>query len=96
MEKEQLILVSRFCSLHQLELSFMDDIRQYELLPLILIEEEWYMEPAQLPAMERIVRMRQELGINMEGIEAIVYMLEKMEAMNHRIASLQNRLKQYE
>ncbi|RQO31359.1 MerR family transcriptional regulator [Taibaiella sp. KBW10] len=96
MQKEQLILVRHFCHVHHLEVSFISDLQQYELFPLIVIEEELYIEPEQLPLIERIVRLRTDLGINPEGIEAISHLLSRMEEMNHQIASLQHRLKQYE
>jgi hypothetical protein len=49
-----------------------------------------------LGRLERIVRLHFELDINLEGIETITHLLERMEAMQENIARLKNRLKAYE
>ena len=49
-----------------------------------------------MPRMEKIIRLHYDLEINMEGIEVIKNMLDKMEALQDEVRKLQNRLNIYE
>jgi hypothetical protein len=49
-----------------------------------------------LGRLEKIVRLHFELDINLEGIETIAHLLERMEGMQEKIVQLTNRLKAYE
>jgi hypothetical protein len=96
MEKEELISVMEFCSNHNLEISFVHALRQYGLVETITIEKISYLPAAQLPTAEKMIRLHADLGINMEGIDAIRHLLERMENMHHEIVILRDRLKLYE
>ena len=56
---------------------------------------EHYLLVAQLPEVERYSRMYYDLSINIEGIDAIHHLLERMEGMRREINSLHNRLSLY-
>ena len=43
-----------------------------------------------------MIRMHYELDINLEGIDAISNLLERVEEMQHEMTRLQNRLRFYE
>ena len=45
---------------------------------------------------ERLVRMHYDLDINLEGIEAIIYLLNRVKTMQNEIIELKNRLYNYE
>ena len=53
---------------------------------------EHYLLVSELPDVERYSRMYYDLSINMEGIDAIHHMLERMEGMRREIASLRKQL----
>lgn len=96
MQQDNLIMVSRYCSLHDLDQGFITELCRYELLKIITIEQEDYLDMDHIPELERMTRLYHDLGINPEGIEAIVHLLGKMEQMNRQLLKLQQRLKQYE
>ena len=50
---------------------------------------------SQLPEVERYSRMYYDLSINMEGIDAIHHLLERMESMRKEINTLQSQLLVY-
>ena len=56
---------------------------------------EHYLLVSQLPEVERYSRMYYDLSINMEGIDAIHHLLERMESMRKEINSLQSQLLVY-
>jgi chaperone modulatory protein CbpM len=96
MSKEDMIPAKEFCSSHDLEVSFIYTLQQYGLLEITTIEETIYLSASELPHAERIVRLHNELGINIEGIDAIKHLLKKVEDMQGEIVMLKNRLSLYE
>jgi chaperone modulatory protein CbpM len=96
MRSDDLIAVKEFCSSHNLEISFIHTLQQYELIRITTIEETTYMPVSQLQQAEKIARMHYELGINIEGIDAIKHLLQRMEDMQEEITALKNKLSLYE
>ena len=96
MQKEDLIPANEFCTSHHLEFSFIHTLHQYGLVEITTIEQTVYLPISQLPQAERIARLHNELGINMEGIDAIKHLLQRVEEMQHEIARLKDKLSLYE
>jgi hypothetical protein len=96
MKTSELIPVYHFCVTHKIELSFIDSLQQYGLVEITTVENQTYFKEAQLDEVEKFVRLYYDLDINLEGIEAIVHLLEKLRAIQSRNKDLQNRLGLYE
>ncbi len=96
MESNELIPVHHFCITHSVELSFVESLQQYGLVEITHIHEERYFKESQLEELEKFVRLHYDLDINIEGIEAITHLLEKIQEMQARNIQLQNRLGLYE
>jgi len=96
MQKEDLIPAREFCESHHLEFSFIYSLEQYGLVEITTIEQTVYLPVSQLPQAERIARLHNELGINIEGIDAIKHLLQRVEEMQHEIARLKDKLSLYE
>ena len=96
MQNDELIAVKEFCSSHNLEISFIHTLQQYELIEITTIEEKTYMPASQLHQAEKIARLHHELGINIEGIDAIKHLLQRVEDMQEEIIALKNKLSLYE
>ncbi len=94
--EKDLVPAKEFCSSHNLEVSFIYTLQQYGLVEITTIEEMTYLPLSQLPQVERIARLHSELGINIEGIDAIKHLLQRVEEMQHEIVSLKNKLSMYE
>ena len=96
MQTDDLVAVNQFCSSHNLEISFIQTMQQHDLIEITTIEETTYLPVSELPHAERIVRLHQELGINIEGIDAIKHLLQRVEIMQEEIIALRNKLSLYE
>ncbi len=96
MRNEDIVPASEFCIHHNIELSFIHALREYDLIETVLKEERIYLPISELPRLEKIVRLHFELDINLEGIETITHLLERMDAMQEQINQLTNRLKEFE
>ena|SRR6188508_3035572 len=93
MQNEDMVLVTEFCIHHNIELSFIHSLREYDMIETVQKEEKIYLPISELPRLEKIIRLHFELDINLEGIETITHLLKRIELMQERITQLTNRLK---
>ncbi|WP_264551638.1 chaperone modulator CbpM [Flavobacterium sp. N2038] len=96
MSSKNLILIKQFCLYHEIENTFITELNNYGLIEIISQEEEQYFHPKQLPAVEKMIRLHYDLKINMEGIDAIAHLLNKIEALQQDLTSTQNKLRLFE
>jgi len=96
MQAEKLTAVDIFCANHNIEISFISSLQQTGLIEVTTIKETGFIDSNQLRQLEKIVRLYYELDINLEGIETINFLLQRMNNMQDEIIALRNRLRLYE
>lgn len=96
MKRENFIAALEFCESFNIELAFLENLREYGLIELENIDEIIYIPENQLGDLERMVRLYYDLEINLEGIGTIINMLHRSEELQHEIEILRNRLRFYE
>lgn len=96
MPTTHLIAANEFCIYHNIELSFIYSLQQSGLIEVIELEEKVFVDESELPQLEKMVRLYQEFDINLEGIETITYLLQRMQDMQRQISVLQGKLILYE
>lgn len=92
MTTEDLITADDFCRFHHIEYSFIGSLEDAGLIQLVIFNEEKFIEKKQLQHLERIVRLSQDLEIDVAGIEVIIHLLSRMEQMQQEINDLKNRI----
>ncbi|MGF2410844.1 chaperone modulator CbpM [Ferruginibacter sp.] len=93
---EEMIPADTFCIHHNIELAFIYSLKDSGLIEITHIEEKVFVPVSQLPHLEKLVRLYQEMDINLEGIETITYLLQRMNDMQQKIVQLSNQLSRYE
>ena len=96
MPTTHLIAANEFCIYHNIEPSFIYSLQQSGLIEITVVEEKPFVDESELPQLERLVRLYREMDINLEGIETITYLLQRMNEMQRQIVQLTNRLNRYE
>jgi chaperone modulatory protein CbpM len=96
MHMENLIPANVFCANHNIEISFISSLQETGLINITYIEEAGYIPESQLQQLEKIVRLYYELDINLEGIETITHLLQRVNLLQEEITVLKNRLRLYE
>jgi hypothetical protein len=96
MQTEEMIPASECCIHYHIEPSFIDSLRDAGLIEILIVEEKIFVPTSQLSQLEKLVRLYYELDINLEGIETITYLLQRMNEMQKKIIQLSNRLSMYE
>jgi hypothetical protein len=96
MQTEYLIKVDEFCARHNIEVSFISSLQQNGLIEISSIKETEFIDSEQCQLLEKYIRFYYELDINLEGIETITHLLQRIISLQDEITMLKNRLRLYE
>ncbi|MFT4153403.1 chaperone modulator CbpM [Parafilimonas sp.] len=96
MENKNLVPAMMCCEHYKIELSFIHSLEQYGFIRTVKVDADEFIEADELKTLEKFIRMHYDLDINMQGIEAINFLLERVQDMKHEIAYLRSRLNVYE
>jgi chaperone modulatory protein CbpM len=91
-----LIAASDFCTWHQVEYTFISSLNEAGLVKITVVDDTTFIPETELQKLERMIRLHNELEINIAGIEAITYLLERIEAVKEEMRHTKNRLRIYE
>ena len=91
-----LVIVSEYCQKCHIDPSFIILLEEGGLIDINITDGERYLFSSQLRDLEQYTRMYYDLSINIEGIEAIHHMLNRMRNLQAEIQSLRNRLHLYD
>src|SRR3989339_1173790 len=96
MQTEKLIAINEFCTSHNIDVSFISSLQHTGLIKITTIEESVFISLSQLQHLEKFIRLYYDLDINIEGIESIAHLLQRVNSMQEEIIALKNRLRLYE
>ena len=96
MQPEEMISIDEVCIHYKIERSFIYLLKESGLMTVSIEEEKLFIPSDQLYNLEKIIRLYYDLGINLEGLETITYLLQRMNEMQQEINRLSNRLSVYE
>ncbi len=96
MEKDGLISADDISLNHNIKLEFIQSLYESGLIEITIIEEKIFVPISQLQNLEKFVFWYHEMQINLEGIETISYLLQKINEMQQLILILNNKLMLYE
>ena len=96
MQTDNLIPASVFCESHNIELSFIRSLQESGLLEISTVQETRFIKTDQLQQLEKMVRLYYDMDINLEGIETITHLLQRISLLQQEIILLRNRLQFYE
>jgi chaperone modulatory protein CbpM len=96
MKTEYLISLIDFCNSHDIEVSFISSLHETGLINITRIENKDFLDAQQLQQLEKYIRFYYELNINLEGIDSIKHLLQRVNTLQNEIITLRNRLRLYE
>ena len=96
METQPFIAAEAYCEHYEIEHSFIVALEQSGLLSTAVVEDKMYLQPEQLPDLEKYTRLHYDLNINLEGIETIAYLLDHIQHLQREVLQLRNKLSVYE
>ncbi len=93
---QQLISTKTICLHYNIEISFIDALIQIGLIKIEIIEQNQFIHQDQIGNLEKIIRLHNDLNVNVEGIDVVFNLLEKERDLQHELNVLKNRLRLYE
>ncbi|MCK0131147.1 chaperone modulator CbpM [Flavobacteriaceae bacterium F08102] len=93
---QRYISITELCKYYELEITFFDELQNAGLLELTVIDQAPYVEEERLGDLEKMIRMHRELNVNLEGIDVVLNLLNKMDEMQQELTNLHTRLRLYE
>nr|WP_299036065.1 chaperone modulator CbpM [uncultured Tenacibaculum sp.] len=96
MSNKELISIQKVIVHHNLDEQFIESIESFQLIEFVVKDTNKYVYVEQLPTLEKIIRLYYDLEVNMQGIDVINNMLDRMDMMRKTIQQLENKLKLYE
>ena len=96
MPDEEIIPIETFCSYYQVERSFIETLESHGLISISYKENQRFIPREEVVELEKYSRMYYELNINVEGIDALNHLLEKIKQLQQETELLKARLRIYE
>lgn len=86
--KEELILLNDFSENSGADLDFLLLLESEGLIEMAVYENRRYIPVSQLSELETFVRLHYDLAVNVEGIDVIRNLLQRMRTMERELAVL--------
>lgn len=88
-----LIRAATFCSSHQIEDTYIYTLRDHGFIEVVEEDNELFLKSEELPKLEKIVQFNRNLDINLEGVEVVLQLLDRIEGLQRETRVLRNRLR---
>ena len=96
MNKENLIPIEKLCVLYSVDIAFFLNLNEIGLIEIISLQQTDYIDETRITDIEKILRIHHELDINIEGIDAVFNLLQKIDELQIEVVALTNRLRLFE
>jgi MerR HTH family regulatory protein len=93
---EKLIPVIDFARLYHTEPAFILALHEYELIEVITIEQKVFIHADQIARVEKLIRLHDELNLNLEGVDVISHLLHRIESLQQEMILLKNKLRRFD
>lgn len=96
MSNASYIPVKTLCTHYKVETTFFNNLNEYGLVEITTVEKRPCIEEKQLKNLDAIVRLYQELHINLEGIDTVLNLLEKIDHLQGELQAARNKLRGFD
>ena len=96
MDTQDYISIEIFSRHHGVDRSFIDALGDCGLIEITSLKHEHYIRTDQLSNAEKMIRLYLDLHINVEGIDSIMELLQRIKRLQEEVVMLRNKLRLYE
>lgn len=86
--KPTLFRLTDICQSHQIEVTFVKKLHENGLLKITVIESREFVDEDQLSQLERYANLYYDLELNIQGIEIVENLLQKIQNLQNEIQFL--------
>ncbi len=96
MDKNTYISIKKVCELYHIPESFFEEIKEFDILDEDIFDKNFErINTEYLTDLEKIMRLRYDLNINMEGIDVINNLLRRIHSLEEELDLLKRKLGLY-
>lgn len=96
MDIKKYIPVLHLCDLYHTEVTFFRELNEHGLIEIVSEDNSLYVHQDTIYEVEKIIRIHKELNINIEGVDVVLNLLEKVDQLQHELERARSRLRLYE
>ncbi|MEP0984312.1 chaperone modulator CbpM [Ekhidna sp.] len=96
MKIEELISLTQLSIHYEMNYSFFTQLDELGLIEIYSDADDKYIHLDKIGDLERMIRLHVELNINLEGIDTIFNLLEKINSLETELIDVKNKLQLYE
>lgn len=96
MENRTYIPITELCRVYKIDIIFFDSLSEYDLIEIVVEEKVAVLPVQQISKLEQILRIHNDLKVNMEGVDVIMNLLHKIDTLEKELYNSKNRLNLYE
>jgi len=96
MKTIEFIPIDELCAHYEIETSFFTELSDLGLLEISTVQSVYCIDREKISAVEKMIRLHQDLNINFEGIDTVINLLDKIESLQNELTKTKNRLRIYE
>lgn len=94
--EETYISITEFCEREHLEVSFVSALIEEGMVTITEVNETICIYEEDIPRIRKFSRLHDELEINVQGIDTIANLLDRIELLEHEILQLRSRVKRFD
>ena len=96
MATQNLILIEKLCTHYEVEVTFFNELNNIGLIEIEIVEQDQYIHQDKINDLEKMIRLHHELDVNIEGIDVVLNLLQKVDTLQDELNTLKNKLSVYE
>jgi pyridoxine 5'-phosphate synthase PdxJ len=89
------LLYSECLRIYEVDESFIESLHEVGLIHVVVSEQERFIEYDDLSDLEQFIRWYYEMNINVEGIDALRNMIERVKSLQSEVDKLRSELQFY-
>lgn len=92
MSLKEYILVQEVCSHYTIEVSFVSRLHDMGLLEVHHRDQSLYLHHDEIGTLEKIMRLYQDLQVNLEGVDIIFNLLKRIDQLEKELSTTKQKL----
>ena len=92
MDEHELIRIELICSSYNIEPSFIDSLLDFGLIEITELESQRFIPTQRLVDLEKMIRLHYDLNINLEGIDTILHLLNRIRELQDELNNVKNKM----
>lgn len=92
MKTDKFLLITEICQYYHIESDFFEEIEYHQLLEIHQISGQKFIHQKQLNRLEKILRLHDELDLNLQGIDVVFGMMKRIEKLEKELRQAKSKL----